>query len=414
MAQVNLTLSQEEILQLLSAKNSSEAFKQMLKGSLNQFLLIESSSQLCAEPYERTEERRDQRNGTRERELTTRLGTITLSVPRHRNLPFHSMLFENYERHEAALIVTMAEMVVSGVSTRKVAKVMETLCGKEFSKSTVSEACKTLDKEVEAFRNRPLKPGNYPFLMVDATYFKVREDHRIVSKAFMTAIGITSLGERELIGFDVYEGENNASWGSFIQSLKDRGLSEVIMYTSDAHLSIRHAMGEKFPSSAWQRCQFHFIRNILDAAPKAYRIGLQTELREMFSCKTLKEARKRRDEILKDYQDIAAKAMGILDEGFEDSMTVMMLPKEMQIPLRTSNIVERLNGELKRRSKAIGIFPNQASVLRLMGSVAIAYHEAQSRKRNLFYSTSMEKILPETRLKLITVAKEQIKLAEAA
>ena len=176
MAQVNLTLNQEEILQLLSSGDSSLAFKELLTKSLNQFLAAESASQLKAEPYERSEERQDQRNGIRERPLTTRIGTITLQVPRHRNQPFHTMLFENYQRSESALITTMAEMVVEGVSTRKVAKVMEELCGKEFSKSTVSEACKQLDADVEAFRNRPIEPGRYPFLMADATYFKVREE----------------------------------------------------------------------------------------------------------------------------------------------------------------------------------------------------------------------------------------------
>lgn len=414
MAQVNLTLNQEEILQLLSSGDNSLAFKELLTKSLNQFLAVESTAQLKAEPYERNEERQDQRNGIRERSLTTRLGTITLQVPRHRNQPFHTMIFDNYQRSETALITTMAEMVIEGVSTRKVSKVMEELCGKEFSKSTVSEACKRLDAEVGSFRNRLIEPGRYPFLMVDATYFKVRENHRIISKAFMIAIGITATGGREVIGFDVYEDESNPTWVSFIKSLKDRGLSDVMLYTSDAHASIRYAMGEVFPKAAWQRCQFHFIRNILDAAPKSYKAGMESELREMFNCETLVEARKRRDEILSDYSDIAEKAMEILDNGFEDAMTIMMLPEEMHRPLRTSNVVERLNGELKRRSGVIKIFPNAASVLRLMGSVTIEYHEAQLQKRKLFYNTSLSKISQQTRDRLITLAAEQYKRALAA
>ncbi len=414
MAQVNLTLNQEEILQLLSSCDSSSVLKDLLAKSLNQLLTVESAAQLNADPYERSEERQDMRNGVRERMLTTRLGTITLRVPRHRNTPFHSMIFENYQRNEAALITTMAEMVIGGVSTRKVAKVMEELCGKEFSKSTVSEACKRLDTEVEAFRNRLIEPGHFPFLMVDATYFKVRENHRIVSKAFMIAVGITATGEREVIGFDVYEDESNPTWLSFIQSLKQRGLSDVMMYTSDAHKSIRYAMGTEFPKAAWQRCQFHFTRNILDAAPKNYKAGLESELREMFNCETLDKARERRDEILSDYADVAENAVSILDNGFEDAMTIMILPREMRKPLRTSNHVERLNGELKRRSNVIKIFPNTASILRLMGSVTMDYHEVYQSKKKLFYSTTMAKITSKSRERLVELAKEQYEKALAA
>ena len=414
MAQVNFTLNQEEILQVLSSGNSSEALKELLRNSMNQILLAESAEQLGAEHYERTDQRQDQRNGVRERQLTTRIGTIVLTVPRHRNQPFHTMLFENYQRSESALITCMAEMVVEGVSTRKVTKVMEELCGKSFSKSTVSEACKKLDTEVQAFKNRPIEPGHYPFLIMDATYFKVREDHRIKSKAYMVAIGITALGKREILGFDLYEDESNSTWTSFVQSLIDRGLSDVLMYTSDAHPAIRYAMNKKMPNAVWQRCQFHFIRNILDAAPKNYKAGIETELREMFSSQTLKEARMRCNEILRDYSDIAEKAMEILDNGFDDSMTVMMLPKEMRQQLRTSNAAERMNRELKRRANVIKIFPNQASVIRLMGSVTIEYNEMMLQKRKLFYKTSMSKITDTTRKELVELAHEQKRRDSAA
>jgi len=414
MAQVNITLNQEEILHLLSTNDSSLAFKELLQKSLNQFLSAESAAQLKAGPYERTEERQDQRNGSRERPLTTRIGRITLNLPRHRNEPFHTMLFENYQRNEAALITTMAEMVVGGVSTRKVARIMEELCGREFSKSTVSQACKQLDADIEAFRKRSICEDRYPFLMLDATYFKVREDHRIVSKAFMIALGITAAGERDVLGFDLYDDESNATWRAFIHSLKDRGLSKVILYTSDAHPSIRHAMSTEFPETVWQRCQFHFIRNILDAAPKQYKAGIEQELHEMFNCETETLARKRRDEILSDYSSVAERSMEILDNGFDDAMTIMMLPKEMRRPLRTSNQLERLNGELKRRSDVIRIFPNPASVIRLMGAVAIDYNQAMSSKINLFYGVSFGRISEQVKIKLITLAKEQAKQTLAA
>ena len=196
MAQLNITLNQDEILQLLS-DNRDEAFKALLQNSLNSILKAESAEQLKAAPYERTDERTDNRNGTRERTLATRLGKLELQVPRHRNQPFKTMIFENYSRSEAALITTMAEMVVNGVSTRKISQVMETLCGTSYSKSSVSELCKELDSKISEFRKRPLT-GEYPFLIIDATYFRVRENHRIVSKAFMTAFAVDAQGRREI------------------------------------------------------------------------------------------------------------------------------------------------------------------------------------------------------------------------
>ena len=284
MAHLNITLDQEEILQLLS-ENSGEAFKNILQTSLNKILQVESAEQLGAAPYERTEERTDSRNGTRDRELNTRVGRITLHVPRHRNVPFKTLVFENYCRSEAALIASMAEMVVNGVSTRKVSRVMETLCGTSFSKSAVSEVCKDLDKAVNEFRTRPLEE-EYPFVMVDATYFKVREEHRITSKAFMIAYGVNGHGHREILGFGVYANESGATWTDFLMHLKKRGLTGVLMITSDAHDGILSAIGNVFPTVPWQRCQFHFVRNILDKTPKKYQEGLRSELQEMFNCDT--------------------------------------------------------------------------------------------------------------------------------
>ena len=200
-------------------------------------MLAESAEQLGADRHERTDERQDYRNGTRTRRLTTRIGTIELEVPRHRSEPFHTMIFENYQRSEASLIATMVQMVIAGVSTRKVSKVVETLCGTSFSKSTVSALCKKLDAEIMAFKSRPLNMNDAPFLMVDATYFKAREDHKIVSKAFLVALAITSDGSREIVGFDVFDAEDNYSWQTFFKDLKARGLDGVHMVISDAHKS---------------------------------------------------------------------------------------------------------------------------------------------------------------------------------
>ena len=293
MAQLNITLNQEEI-QALLLDDRGEAFKKILQTSLNKILQAESAEQLKAAPYERSEERTDCRNGSRDRDLNTRVGRITLHVPRHRNVLFKTLVFDNYSRSEAALVASMAEMVVNGVSTRKVSRVMETLCGTSFSKSAVSDVCKDLDKTVKEFQTRPLE-GDYPFLTVDATYFKVRENSRIVSKAFMIAYGTNTEGHREILGFGVYANESSATWTDFLLSLKKRGLTGLLMITSDAHEGILNAIGTVFPTVPWQRCQFHFSRNITDKAPKKYQTGLRTELQELFNCKTMSEARKVRD-----------------------------------------------------------------------------------------------------------------------
>ena len=413
MAQLNITLNQDEILQLL-ANDRDAAFAKLLQDSFNSILKVESAAQLKAEPYERTEERTGSRNGFRDRPLTTRIGSITLHVPKHRDgEAFHTMIFDNYGRSEAALIVTMAEMVVNGVSTRKVSQVMETLCGKTYSKSTVSAACKELDKKVKEFRERPLT-GEYPFMTVDATYFKVRENGRIISKAFMIAYATNSEGHREIIGFGIYANESKRTWNEFLKSLKERGLHGVKMITSDAHEGIRNAISKVFPEAAWQRCQFHFSRNIIDKAPKKYQAGLAGELQEIFNCKTIEEARKRRDAIIADYKDVAEEAINCLDEGFESAMSVMVLPNYLRKYFRTSNHIERLNKELKRRSKVIGIFPNESSLMRLMGSVLIERNEEISARKCIFTNKTYQELLKtDAPAKLIQIAAEQRNLLAA-
>jgi len=365
----------------------------------------ESEEQLGAKPYERTAGRTDSRNGSYTRELKTRIGTIELTVPRHRNVPFKTLVFDNYTTSEAALVSTMAEMVVNGVSTRKVANVMETLCGTSFSKSSVSDACRELDEKVNEFKERPLE-DEYPFVTVDATYFKVR-GKRVVPRALFIAYAVNTRGRREIIGFEAYPTENKDNWVDFMQKLKERGLKNVSMFTSDSHEGIKYAFGKVYPLVPWQRCQHHFLKNIVDNVPKNYRKGISSELTNMFNSETIEEARKKRDEIIRDYQDIAEKAMSCLDEGFEDAMTVMVLPQNLRKKLRTSNHIERLNKELKRRSKVIDIFPNQESLIRLMGAVLVEINEKKKLDRNrIIFSTEM-KIMAKLKPVLQEIAKEQ-------
>lgn len=382
MAQLHFTLDYDFFVGLFS-ETKDEAFGKLMEAILNQVLQAESAQQLGADSYERSSCRSDYRNGTRMRSLTTRIGKIELQVPRHRNVPFKTTLFENYQRNEQALISTMMEMVIQGVSTRNVQKVTEELCGETFSKSTVSEICKELDIPIKQFKER-LLPERYPFIIADAIYLKVREDHRVKSKALYIAIGINNAGRKEILGFDVFDSEKNTTWKAFFESLKSRGLRGTDIVISDAHTGLVEAIRECFPGASWQRCQVHFVRNIIDKCPKKYSSALANELKDMLNASTIEEARRLKNSIYEEYQDVAYEAVNILDSGFEDSMVIMALPSKYRIALRTSNIIERENREIRRREKVIGIFPNTESVIRLIGAVLLDDHNDWSCAQRLF------------------------------
>lgn len=382
MAQLHFTLDYDFLIGLF-AESKDDAFAKLMEALLNQVLKAESSEQLGAENYQRSNGRKDYRNGTRTRGLVTRIGRLELEVPRHRNVPFKTVLFENYQRNEQALIATMMEMVVQGVSTRNVQKVTEELCGETFSKSTVSEICRELDIPVKEFKER-LLPEKYPFIMVDAMYIKVREEHRVRSKALLLAIGINTEGQKEIIGFDICDTEKINTWKAFFEALKSRGLRGVDIVISDSHKGLVESIKECFPGASWQRCQVHFSRNIMDRCPKKYMAGLASELTAMFNSSTIEEARRLRDSIVEEYEEVASEAVQILDAGFEDCMTIMALPSKYRQSLRTTNIIERENRELRKREQVIQIFPNVASALRLLGAVLLDDHNDWSTRKRLF------------------------------
>ena len=385
MAQLHFTLDYEFLIGLFS-ESKDEAFAKLMEALLNQVLKAESTEQLGADNYQRSGSRKDYRNGSRMRRLVTRIGKLELEVPRHRNTPFKTVLFENYQRNEQALITTMMEMVVQGVSTRNIQKVTQELCGESFSKSTVSEICRELDIPVKEFKER-LLPEKYPFIIADAMYIKVREDHRIRSKALMIAIGVNPDGRKEVLGFDIYDAEKINTWKSFFEGLKNRGLRGVDLVISDSHKGLVESIKECFPGASWQRCQAHFSRNILDKCPKKYMSGLASELTAMFNSSTLEESRRLKNAIIEDYQDVALAAVQTLDEGFEDAMTIMYLPMKYRQPLRTSHVVERENREIRKREKVIQIFPNVESALRLLGAVLMDDHNDWSTRHRLFDMT---------------------------
>jgi len=383
MAQFNITITEELLHGLFLSNGRDEAFSKLLEEIFNQVLLAQSTEQLGADPYERTEGRTAYRNGTRERQLTTRVGTLTLRVPRHRNGQFSTELFMRYQRSEQALVLAMMEMVINGVSTRKVESITEELCGKKFSKSTISTLCKNLDPMVNAFRTRPLE-SHYPFLMVDAIYVKVRENKRIQSRGLLIAIGINEEGHREVIGFQLANSESENSWDEFFGSLKERGLKDVRLVTSDDHKGLVNAVRKHFQEASWQRCQTHFSRNMLDHAPKALQPEIKEDLRQLYESVDLESARKVRDQIIAKYEAKAPKATDLLDAAFDDITAVLALPLRYRKRLRTTNGVERLNEEIRRRERVIRIFPNEASVIRLMGAILMEQDEKWQTGRKYF------------------------------
>ena len=383
MAQFNITITEELLHGLFLSKGKDEAFAKLMEEIFNQVLMAQSTEQLGAEPYERTEERTAYRNGTRDRGMTTRVGALTLKIPRHRNGQFSTELFSRYQRSEQALVLAMMEMVINGVSTRKVELITEELCGKKFSKSTVSSLCQSLDPMVEAFKTRPLEK-HYPFVLVDAIYLKVREDGRVQSRGLLVAIGINEDGHREIIGFGVANSESEDSWGGFFASLKERGLKDVRLVTSDDHKGLVKAVRKHFQGSSWQRCQTHFSKNMMDHTPKALQAEMKEDLRGLYEAVDYDSARKIRDQIIEKYEIKATKATAILDGAFDDITAVLALPLRYRKRLRTTNSVERLNQEIRRRERVIRIFPNEASVIRLMGALLMEQDEKWQTGRKYF------------------------------
>jgi len=373
MAQVHLTLD-DEILKDLMLGNRESGVAKLLEKVFDTVLQAQASEQLNAEPYERTDGRISYRNGTRERMLTTRVGTLILHVPKFRDGTFSTDLFRSYQRSEKALLLSLMEMVVQGVSTRKVSEITETLCGTSFSKSTVSSLCAELDPVVEGFRNRPLEQ-HYPFMIVDAIYMKARDDQRIKSRGLLIATGVNMDGNREVLGFTIADGESEESWNDFLAGLKVRGLKNVDLIVSDNHGGLKKAIQKQFHGTAWQRCQTHFSKNLLDKTPKRLQPEVKTILDDLYNAPDLKQAKARKQQFLEKYQDQAPKAMALLDEGFDEITSVFALPESYRKRLRTTNSIERLNEELRRRERVIRIFPNDDSLIRLMGAVLMETHE---------------------------------------
>ena len=381
MANIDVTLNPDLLLNLLS--DSGEGMKKLVESVLNQVLEAQMVDHLGADRHERSSDRTGYRNGYRERQLTTRVGTLILRVPQTRDGNFSTDLFRRYQRSEQALVLALMEMVVQGVSTRKVTHITEELCGATFSKSTVSSLATGLSARVNHWRNRRLN-GLYPFLLLDALVIHVRKDESVVPVAALIATGISEDGQREILGLTLGDSENEASWDDMLRDLKSRGLSGVDLVVSDDHKGLKKAVQRHFQGVRWQRCQVHFLRNLLGHAPASQRGPLALALGRLFRADTKEEARAIKNEILETFEKKAPKSMDCLEEGFEESLTILSFPRKYRVRLRSTNSQERLNEEVRRRERVIRIFPNEDSAIRLIGALLSEFHEQWSTGKKYF------------------------------
>ena len=367
-----------ELLSSLMSDNTG--FAQLIGSVLNQVLEAQATEQIGADRYERNADRGGYRNGVRTRVLYTRVGPVTLRVPQFRDGAFSTEIFGRYQRSEQAFVLAIMEMVLNGVSTRKVTKITEELCGSRFSKSTVSQLCTGLDARVRAFNERPL--GSFPFLIIDAMYCKSRTDYDgVVSKAALMISALNAEGNREILGVRIGDSESDSFWRETFAWLKDRGVKDVAFVTSDDHRGMVKALNRSFQGVMWQRCQVHFMRNVLSFTSARHKAAMAAGLKRVFASDDVSEARTKSVELAEQLDKRADRAIECLEQGLEDALAVYALPSKYRRRLKSTNMQERLIQEVRRRERVIRIFPNEDSVLRLIGALLAEFHEEwQGRK----------------------------------
>lgn len=371
--------------------DDADFLKILVEKTLQGILDNEFDNFLGASPYERTNSRKGYRNGTYNRTVFTRVGPAELQVPRDRRGLFSTTLFGRYRRSEKALMLSLVEMVLQGVSTGKVRKITDQLCGTSISSSTVSRLMTELDAELAIWRRRPLSAC--PFLFVDARYEKVRYEGRVVSMAVLIAYGVTAAGHRSILDVAVSHSENEADYREFFTGLCERGLTGVELIISDDHKGLRQAITACFTGASWQRCQVHFLRNLLMRLRKRDRSQILAQMRDVFAAADKKSAFQRLqvlvEQLRKPYPELAE----WLEEDGPETLTIFDYPPDSRIRLRTTNGIERLNQEIKRRTRVIRIFPNPASCLRLITALCQEQSEAwESGKRYMIMPQQIDKM----------------------
>jgi putative transposase len=383
-----------ELLAALRAGGGLDVVRQALALVLQALIDAEATEVIGADRYQRSQQRTTHRNGSRSRLLSTKAGDVDLKIPKLREGSFFPALLEPRRRIDRALLAVVIEAYVHGTSTRKVDDLVKALgVDAGISKSEVSRICAELDAEVARFRSRSLGHIAFPYLFLDATYLKARVDGRVVSRAVVIATGVTADGGREILGLDVGDSEDGAFWTAFLRSLKARGLAGVQLVISDAHTGLKQAIGAVLAGAGWQRCRVHFLRNVLARVPKASAEMVAAAIRTIFAQPTGAEVTEQLDKVAAMLQPKFPQVATMLADAREDLTAFTAFPVAHWRKLWSTNPLERLNKEVKRRTNVVGIFPGDTAVLRLVGAVLIEAHdEWQVAERRYLSEGSMAKL----------------------
>jgi transposase-like protein len=355
-----------------SATSAEDPLRAMAEMIADFVMEAEVTAKVGAEPHERSAERTTHRNGFRDRRWDTRLGTLSLKVPKLREGGYVPSFIEHRKRSEQALVSVIQEAVVRGVSTRKIEAVLGELGIAGVSAGQVSQLCAALDEKVRQFRERPL--GEIRYVWVDALYEKVREDERVESMAVVIATGVNLQGRREVLGLDVIPTESEEGWTQFFKGLKERGLQAVRLVVSDAHGGLKAAV-RKVLKAEWQRCKVHFYRNVLVHVPKRSQAEVSEAMKAVFVQRDEKSAKAKAADVVRQFQNRFAKAMEIFEAGIDDVLSYLHYPPPHRTRLCSNNPIERLNQEIRRRTRVVGIFPHRGACLRLIGMLLVEMHE---------------------------------------
>lgn len=372
MAQNQVSRKNSELQEIFL--NDSDFLKELVTTALQKFLDSEMSEHLSAGLYERKEERSGYRNGSYSRVLKTRVGRVELEVPRDREGTFQTAIFERYQRCEKALLIALLEMTIQGVSTRKVKKITEELCGTSFSASMVSSLSAELDAEADAWRNRPLE-GEWPYIFVDAIFHKVRYNKKVVSMAVAIVTGVNDAGHRSILGLEVFHSENGADYSLLFRSLKARGLKGVQLVISDDHQGMRQAIDSNFIGACWQRCQVHFMRNFSSRLRKKDQDWASPALKDIFNAPDREQAESRLEAMILRLQTSDLELADWLEENAPETLSVFSFPEAHCRRIKSTNSLERLNEEIRRRTRVIRIFPNRQSCLRMITALCMEKDE---------------------------------------
>ena len=376
------------LLRKMGVEHDADFLREGVRVLTQALMEAEVTAQLGAERHERTPERSGQRNGHRERQWDTRVGTIELKVPRVRDGSYFPTLLEPRKRAERALAAVVQEAYIQGVSTRRVDELVQALGMTGISKSQVSRVCQELDAEGERFRARRLD-GPYPYLWLDATYVKARQDGRVVAQAVVIAIGVRVTGEREVLGVDVGASEDGAFWLQFLRGLVARGLAGVQLVISDAHEGLKGAIAAALTGASWQRCRVHFLRNALALVPKVAQAMVAATIRTVFAQPDAAGAREQWRRVADNLRPRFPKLADLLDEAEPEVLAYLAFPQPHWRQIWSNNPLERLNKEVKRRTNVVGIFPNAAAVLRLVGAVLAEQHDEWQVGKRYFSAESL-------------------------